>query len=178
MRWQTSNLCRFDSQYQNETKVVLNDKAPCLRQRGLTAKSPKRAKKIEPEPPMEFGTFIGDKQITLILDIKAANEANHAEPWRKRHARHKGQKKEIFVALLNCKQIIKLPCTLRFTRYAPKMLDAHDNLPMAFKWILDSCCAEITGDHRPGLADGNKGFIFQYDQMKSKKYFIKIEIKW
>ncbi len=152
--------------------------APRLNQRVSNAKSPKATKIIDPEPSLEFGTFIGDRQITLILDIKAANEANHSEPWRKRHARHKGQKKSIFVALLNCKQLVSFPCVLRFTRYAPKMLDAHDNLPMSFKWILDSCCAEITGDHRPGLADSNKGFTFQYDQVNSKKYYVKIEISW
>jgi hypothetical protein len=166
MRWQQTKGFRFDF------------KGSPIDQRGLTAKSPKRAKKIEPEPNVEFGSFIGDRQITLILDIKAANEANHSEPWRKRHQRHKGQKKAIFVALLNCKQIVKLPCTLKFIRHAPRALDAHDNLPMSFKWILDSCCAEITGDHRPGLADSNKGFTFQYDQVKSKMYYVIIEISW
>jgi hypothetical protein len=178
MRWQIRKGFRFENANLIDDSSISISKAPRLRQRGSTAKLPKSAKIIDPEPSLEFGTFIGDRQITLILDIKAANEANHAEPWRKRHARHKGQKKAIFVAMLGYKEIIKLPCILRFTRFAPKSMDSWDNLPMSFKWILDSCCAEIIGDHRPGLADSNKGFTFQYDQVKSKKYYVKIEISW
>jgi len=151
---------------------------PRLNQRVSNAKSPKDTKKNDPEPSLEFGTFIGDRQITLVLDLKAYNESNPAEGWRTRHAHHKAQKKEIFVALVNCKQIIKMPCSLKFIRYAPKFLDYQDNLPMSFKYILDYCCAQITGDHRPGRADSNKGFTFQYDQVKSKKYYVKIEISW
>ena len=135
-------------------------------------------KKKLPDPHLEFGTLILDRQIIITLDVKAANEANHAEPWRKRHARHQIQKKEVFVALLACKEIIKLPCTLRFIRYAPKMLDAHDNLPMSMKWICDQTCAEITGELRPGLADNIEGFKFEYDQVKCKTYGVKIEITW
>ncbi len=125
-----------------------------------------------------FETLIGDRQILITLPIKAANEANCSENWRKRHARHKSQKKAVFSAMLPCKEVIKLPCKLRFIRLAPKFLDAHDGLPMSFKWIVDQTCAEITGDHRPGLADGNPGFTFEYDQIKSKTYGVKIEITW
>lgn len=114
----------------------------------------------------------------LILDLKAANESNHTEPWRRRYARHQAQKKAIFVALLNCKPLVSFPCVLRFTRYAPKELDAHDNLPMSFKWICDQVCAELTGELRPGLADSNKNFTMKYDQEKSKEYGVKIEIIW
>ena len=146
-------------------------------QRGLTAKSPKRPKKIDPETSIEFGTFIGDRQITLILDLKAMTP-NHCLPWRKRHDREKGQKREVMFALITCKCIIKMPCVLKFTRYGPKLLDAHDNLPMSLKKIVDQTAAEITGEHRPGLADSNKGFTFLYDQVKSKKYYVKIEISW
>ena len=178
MRWQQTTSSRFDNANLIQYGFNSGFKVSPLIQNDKNVKSPKRPKKIEPEPNVEFGTFIGDRQITLILDIKAANESNCSEPWRKRHQRHKGQKKEIFVALLNCKQLVRLPCVLKFIRYAPKMLDAHDNLPMAFKWICDQTCAELTGELRPGLADSNKGFTFQYDQIKSKKYYVKIEISW
>lgn len=57
-------------------------------------------------------------------------------------------------------------------------MDAHDNLRMALKYLLDSVCAEITGELRPGLADANPGFTFEYDQQKSKNYAVKIEIRW
>ena len=80
--------------------------------------------------------------------------------------------------MLLVKQLIEMPCVLKVTRFAPKMLDRHDNLPYSAKWVMDQLCAEITGDHRPGRADGYEGFTFQYDQVKSKKYYVKIEISW
>lgn len=137
-----------------------------------------KKKKIDPEPNLQFAYIVQYRQIIITLPIKAANEANHAEPWRKRHARHKAQKNAVFVALLNCKQLVSFPCHLKFTRFAPKMLDAHDNLPMSMKWICDQTCAELTGELRPGLADNMPGFTFEYDQVKSKIYAVKIEIKW
>lgn len=127
---------------------------------------------------MEFGVFIQDRQIIITKPIKLANEANSSEGWRVKHARHKGQKKAVFVAMLPVKHLIEMPCTLKVTRFAPKSLDAHDNLPYSAKWVMDQLCAEITGDLRPGRADNYEGFTFQYDQVKSKKYYTKIEINW
>ncbi len=127
---------------------------------------------------MEFGTLIGDRQIIITEPINLANEANSSEGWRAKHARHKAQKKAIFVAMLPVKELVKLPCTLKITRYAPKLLDAHDNLPYSCKWVMDQLCAEITGDLRPGRADNVKGFTFLYAQEKSKIYAIRIEITW
>jgi len=184
--------CRFEIVNSFANSPISISKAPRLRQRGLTAKSPKRAKIIEPEPNLEFGTFIGDRQILMVLDIKTCSEAQNLlsssrfykngkpkpEHWTERAARHKIQKKKVFFALVNCKEIIKLPCTIKYTRYAPGFLDEHDNLRISGKYVIDQCCAEITGEYRPGRADSNKGFTFQYDQVKSKKYYVKIEISW
>lgn len=80
--------------------------------------------------------------------------------------------------MLPIKHLVKLPCTLKVTRFAPKPLDRHDNLPYSAKWVMDQLCAEITGDLRPGRADNHEGFTFEYDQIKSKKYYTKIEISW
>jgi len=165
-RWQQTKGFRFDFN------------GSLIDQRGSTAKPPKRAKIIEPEPNIEFGTFIQDRQILLVLDLKLANEANSSEGWRVKNARHKKQKKKIFVEMLPVKHLIKMPCILKITRFAPKLLDRHDNLPYSAKWVNDQLCAEITGDLRPGRADDHDGFTFQYDQVKSKKYYVKIEISW
>jgi hypothetical protein len=135
-------------------------------------------KKKQPEPNLEFETLVANRQIIITMPLKLANEANSADGWRKKHERHKAQKKAVFVAMLPVKEIIKLPCTLKVTRYAPKLLDRHDNLPYSCKWVMDQLCAEITGDLRPGRADNYEGFTFQYDQIKSKIYAIKIEITW
>ena len=81
-------------------------------------------------------------------------------------------------AMIPYRQIITMPCTIKCIRYAKKEIDKHDNLPMSFKNLVDCVAAEITDDRRPGLADSNKGFTFLYDQVKSKKYYVKIEISW
>jgi len=135
-------------------------------------------KKKQPEPNLEFGTLILDRRIIITEPIRLANEANSAEGWRNKHARHKAQKKAVFAAMLPVKEIVRLPCTLKVTRFAPKLLDRHDNLPYSCKWVMDQLCAEITGDHRPGRADNIEGFTFEYDQIKSSVYATKIEITW
>lgn len=165
-RWQQTTVFRFDF------------KDSPINQCGLTAKSPKVAKKIDSEPFIEFGTIVQHRQIIICEPIKLANEANSSEGWRAKNKRHKQQKKQVFCCMLLVKQLIEMPCVLKVTRFAPKMLDRHDNLPYSAKWVMDQLCAEITGDHRPGRADGYEGFTFQYDQVKSKKYYVKIEISW
>jgi hypothetical protein len=122
--------------------------------------------------------IISDGKIEIMIPMRTVSEANCFEPWQKRHRRHKAQKKAVHMALLGCKQLVLLPCIIKLTRFAPKPLDAHDNLRIALKYILDQCCAEISGEHRPGLADSKEGFTFEYAQEKSKKYAVKIEITW
>jgi hypothetical protein len=143
-----------------------------------TAKSPKI-----PHIPLDFETKIFPnvdlpKLISLTLPIRTVSEANCFEPWQKKHKRHKNQKKIVFFALLEVKHLIKLPCKIKYIRYAPKELDVFENLPMSFKYINDSVCAEITGDYRPGRADGTKEITQSCDQVKSKQYAVKIIIEF
>jgi hypothetical protein len=114
--------------------------------------------------------------IEIILPLRTVSEANCFEPWQKKHKRHKAQKRAVIFSIMTVKSLIKTPCTIRITRFAPKMLDAHDNLRISVKYILDQVCAEILNDFRPGRADGYEGFKFEYDQVKSKEYAVKIEI--
>jgi hypothetical protein len=135
------------------------------------------------ESVLEFGSKIlpnvdFPKLISLTLPIRTISEANCFEPWQKKHKRHKLQKKLVFFALLEVKHLIKLPCKIKYIRYAPKELDVFENLPMSFKYINDQVCAEITGDHRPGRADGTKEIIQSCDQVKSKQYAVKIIIEF
>ena len=142
---------------------------------------PKQASLSLPIENLEFGSKIFPnvefpKLISLTLPIRTVSEANSQEHWTKKHRRHKKQKNNLFFAYLEIKQFVKYPCTLTFIRYAPKMLDKHDNLPMSMKWLCDAICAEITGEHRPGLADNFEGLTIKYDQVKSKQYAVKIII--
>lgn len=116
------------------------------------------------------------KHFEFSLPIKTVSEANISEPWQKKMRRHREQKSMISYAMSQIGDRIHLPCKIILKRYGKRLLDAHDNLPISFKHILDHICAHITGDKRPGRADGYAGFTFVYDQEKSKEYFIKITI--
>lgn len=132
------------------------------------------------ELPIQFGTKSEPGKIEIMLPLRTLSP-NQCEPWRKRHAREKIQKRAVMFAMIPIKEKL-LPLlqgkeiTLKFTRYAPKFLDAHDNLPMSVKKICDQTCAEIINDFVPGRADSYSCFKFEYDQVKSKEYAVKIEI--
>lgn len=135
------------------------------------AKCPKKEEIL-----LVFGTTVNPGHIEILLPLRTVSEANCFEPWMKKHKRHKDQKRAVMFAMIPIKEVIRTPCTIRITRFAPKGLDAHDNLRMAVKYILDQTCAEIMNDFRPGRADGSDQLSFEYAQEKSKTYAIKIEI--
>ncbi|HSZ84743.1 MAG TPA: hypothetical protein VK787_01865 [Puia sp.] len=117
-------------------------------------------------------------KVIIELPLQTKSEANCFEPWRMRHARHKEQKRVVSLALKPVVANVKLPCRVLLTRYAPVSLDEFENLPMSFKYIVDSICALITGDYRPGRADADKRIKLACAQVKSKAYGIRIEISW
>lgn len=114
--------------------------------------------------------------VVLELPIRTVSEANNFEHWTKRHKRHKSQQLAVMQALKPHRKVIQMPCKILLTRFAPKKLDRHDNLPMSFKYIVDICCAIISGNYDLGKADDDEGITIAYDQIKSEKYGIRIEI--
>ena len=121
-------------------------------------------------------TEIIEGKVLIDLPIQTKSEANCFEPWRIKHARHKQQQKIVALALNPLRTMIKLPCTIMLTRFAPDSLDKFDNLPMSFKYIVDAVCSIITGDYRAGHADSDSRLSIACDQIKSKEYGIRIEI--
>lgn len=124
----------------------------------------------------EFLVDISNGSAEIALPIRTVSEANCFEHWRKSHKRHTIQRKTVALALNPIKHQIKLPCSIKLIRYAPAFMDTFENLPMSFKYIVDACCAIITGDFRPGRADGDKRISLSCDQVKSEGYGIKILI--
>jgi hypothetical protein len=134
---------------------------------------------------------ITDTSISLFLPIITVSEANggarktlkyagktryRAESWRERAKRHKQQKIIVFSSLKPYADMVKLPCTIKLTRFAPRKLDKFDNLPMSMKYILDAVCAVITGDYRPGRADDTEEIEVIYDQVQTERYAVSIQI--
>ena len=112
---------------------------------------------------------------------------NCTEHWTKKAKRHKQQ--QFFVRKLFKKQKaeIKLPCSVKLTRLAPKLLDS-DNLPPSMKFIRDEIAAQIFPElviyyKRKGKMYSNKGqcdndprIAWLYDQEKHPTLAVKIEI--
>ena len=113
------------------------------------------------------------------LPIKTVSEANLSrEHWTKKHKRHKLQKEAIKLACSSRITPDLLPWTIKLTRIAPRFLDSHDNLPMAFKFILDSLASLLVPGKANGQADNDKRIQVRYDQIKGipHEYAIEIEI--
>jgi hypothetical protein len=119
-----------------------------------------------------------ENKVILDLPLQTISEANCFEHWTKKHKRHKAQQRIVACALKPHRDKVKLPCRIMLTRFAPDELDRFENLPMSFKYIVDAVCAIITGDYRPGKADGDKRISLACDQVKSKEYGIRIEISF
>lgn len=126
--------------------------------------------------PFEEKISKGEGFAILSLPIKTVSEANNFDHWTKKHKRHKEQKLAIFWICRTNIDHIKLPCTIKLTRLAPRMIDAADNLPMSFKYILDAICEILTGQTVAGRADSHPGISVSYDQIKTSNCGIMIEI--
>lgn len=171
-----SGIC--DYSHRNTPSSLQNDEGAIsiLTKKKSAKKRPLKAKLAKTEISLDFGTKCEPGRIEILLPLRTVSEANCFEAWRNKHKRHKAQKRAVMFAMIPVKHLVRLPCTLRFVRYAPRPLDAHDNLRISLKYILDQTCAEILNDFRPGRADAFKDFTFEYDQVKSKEYAVKIEI--
>jgi hypothetical protein len=111
------------------------------------------------------------------LPIKVYNEANNTDHWTKKAARHKKQKIAIYCMLKDVVTPEMLPCKIILTRISPRKLDQHDNLPMAFKFILDSVASLLVPGKAIGQADSDKRISVEYDQRKGEKYECAMEIE-
>jgi len=148
--------------------------------------------KITTDGKLDLYCEVGENWVSLTLPIDTLSEAKggrsktiqrngkkiqKAEGWRKAHGRHKRQQGWVKLMLQPKKSILKLPCLITLTRYAPRKLDKFDNLPMSMKWVLDALCAVITGDYRPGRADDTDEIDVKYKQVIWKEYGIHIVIE-
>lgn len=108
------------------------------------------------------------------LQIRTVSEANCCEFWRTKHNRHKNQKKIVTVKFLQERPNFTLPIHVKLTRISTMFLDAHDNLPCSFKYIVDAIAAALINDHRPGQADNDQRITWEYAQEKGSPQAVKI----
>lgn len=185
---------RFDLQHEISNASISNSKGARINQKGKRNTKTPAKHKNSIEAKLKASTEIGDNWLELVLPILTVSEANggvkksyqwkgktkyKGEHWTEKNERHKRQKGAIILFLRPHRHIVKLPCIVTLTRYAPKKLGKFDNLPMAFKWILDAICEVITGDYRAGLADDiiEDDIDVIYKQEICQEYGIKVQIQ-
>ena len=109
------------------------------------------------------------------IPIRTYSEANNRDHWIIRYKRHKQQQKVIDEYFKDETTTIDLPIHIKLTRYAPRSLDKWDNLPMAFKYIVDAICNNIIPGKAAGRADDDPRISIEYDQKKAFGYQICVE---
>lgn len=110
------------------------------------------------------------------IPIEVVSEANISEHWSKSSKRHKNQKRFVRYFLSNISVYSNLPITIKLIRISPRMLDEHDNLRTAFKYVVDAIADLIYPGKKAGRADDTKLITWEYAQEKGKEKSIRIEI--
>lgn len=128
--------------------------------------------------------------IQLYLPLKTVSEANSNEHWTIKRKRHRSQQFFVRALFNNQARVVQPPCEITLTRVAARLLDAEENLPMAFKWIKDEigaclfpekvvCYINKNGKQtkNKGHADSDPMIKWKYAQEKGKIMGIRIEIR-
>jgi hypothetical protein len=114
------------------------------------------------------------QHLSFDAPIKTISEANCRDHWAVKSRRRKSQQAEVDAMLLNALRgrKIALPCVVKLTRVAPKVLDT-DNLASAFKATRDGIARRL------GIDDGDPRIKFEYDQIAvgRHEYNIVVEIR-
>lgn len=167
--------CRFEFGSTISNGQISNVKVPrkLKNEPGNINTAPKVKKSLEAK--ITLNSEVLERKVTITMPIKTVSELNCSQHWRKKDERHKLQRKTVSLVLGPIRGKIPVPCHMHLVRYAPRKLDAHDNLPGSLKYVVDACCAIISGDFRPGRADGGNLFSFSYGQEKSSQYGVKVE---
>lgn len=169
------NRARIDDRDSRDTKIWLNtENSTAGLQKAFTTKT---LNSIEIGAPLLTCSEANGGRKRAVK--RCGGTIYKTEHWSEKAKRHKRQKGLIRMMLTTARarDFIRLPCKITLTRYATRKLDRFDNLPMAFKYILDAICEVITGDYIPGRADSHEGLKVEYDQITSKQYFVKVRIE-
>lgn len=78
-------------------------------------------------------------------------------------AKRKAYQRGLVSAYFNFRSRPALPVTVTLTRMSPGTLDEHDNLPSAFKHIVDQLAAWL------GVDDADERVTWKYAQSKCKR---------
>ena len=112
-----------------------------------------------------------DCDLRIRAPFRLHPEGNARGHWAKTYRRRRKQRDDLRL-FLNVSRKPKLPVDVFLTRIAPRKMDEHDGLPMAFKALVDEICDWL------GIDDGGSEIKFHYDQMKGKPREHKVQIEF
>ena len=102
--------------------------------------------------------------IRVELPIKTVSLLNMRDHFRVTSQRKSLHRRTTTLALIESRaKAPELPVVVTLTRLSPGMLDEHDNLPSAFKHIVDGVAAWI------GIDDADPRVTWKYAQQKCKR---------
>ncbi len=116
--------------------------------------------------------------IKIEIPIKTISEANCSEHWTKKSKRHKQQQFFVRLAFKKLENAVNLPCIVKIIRMGPGTLDKEDNLPMSLKWVKDQIADCLIPGLAKGRADDDERITWKYDQRRSSKYGVEIQIRF
>lgn len=102
------------------------------------------------------------------LPIVTVSEGNAHEHWRVSHARHKKQKQLVNHYLSELSVYKGKAITVKLIRISSGKLDAHDNLRMSQKFVVDAIADILNPGKAAGRADDTDLIQWEYDQEKGK----------
>jgi len=105
---------------------------------------------------------------THTLEIHIVSEGNSHEYWRRAYNRHVTQKLLIKAGLPYIFMYKNIPILIKLIRISPRKLDEHDNLPFAFKYIVDAIADLIYPGQKAGRADDTDLIQWEYAQEKGE----------
>lgn len=112
-------------------------------------------------------------KVKVVVPIKLPSLANSRFHWRKMAKVKKDQKYAVALCLeseLNGVDVA-LPATVTITRIGKRLLDSHDNLRSACKYVVDEIASHLGED------DASPLYVWFYQQRIGKEYSVEIEIE-
>lgn len=99
--------------------------------------------------------------IRIELPLKTVSLLNMREHWRANATRKALHRRTVSLAFIAAKAAApELPVTVTLTRVSPGTLDEHDNLPSAFKHVVDGVASWL------GIDDADPRVTWRYAQQK------------
>lgn len=105
------------------------------------------------------------------IPVKTVSTLNRREHFRVAQARKALQRRQVAFAMAGIPRP-QFPVIVRLTRHSSGLLDSHDNLPSAFKHVVDELAVWLEVDD----ADPEVKWIYAQEKCKRGQTWITVEV--